>query len=53
LTLWNTRRHSKALAKQAKDDERAFRLWIAPELGTIPLHLVTRDRLIAYSNSRD
>ncbi len=38
---------------QVDSDESAFRLWIAPELGTLPMSGTTRDRLIAFSHYLD
>lgn len=34
---------------QAKWDEQAYRLWIGPQLGTLPMQGVSRDRMFAFS----
>lgn len=50
--IWKESRR-RSYPNQVDSDETAFRLWIAPELGTLPMNAVTRDRLIAFSHHLD
>jgi integrase len=52
FTRWNEARATR-YPKQAKSDESAFRLWIADELGALPIRAVTRERLIEFSHHLD
>ena len=44
FTRWNEER-AKEFPKQAKSDRQAFDLWIAPELGALPIRAVTREHV--------
>lgn len=50
--LWCESRRGR-YPNQVETDEQAFRLWIGPQLGTLPFEDVTRDRLIAFSHWLD
>lgn len=50
--LWSDWRRAR-YPNQVVTDEQAFKLWISPELGTMPMKTVSRELLIAFSNWLD
>ncbi len=52
FTRWSIARKAK-YPGQVKRDEAAYRLWIADEIGTLPLRAVSRERLIELAHKLD
>ncbi len=50
--LWTDSRIGR-YRNQVEADRTAYRLWISDQLGTLPMHAVSRDHLIAFSHWLD